>query len=277
MTGGTGGSSMVGCGFGEPNDVREMAKVLTLPDGAGPRTAAVQGICVGMNDVDFYQITAPVAPAGGVMTVDINNVSSEGTVEMVVTAADDNGEVFSTYTADQGASLSGWFAVASGATYRIKVDRFAGSNFTHDLSLTYTPIVDMYEPNNTRADAKPIVVGTPIQASAGVVTPKSDSVAADEQDWYKVTLAAGGATVRMSNVPADYRCEVATYNSAGAQLETNYTTTMGANCELSLPPSTPAGEVTIKVQAFAGAGPTGAGGAVPPRYTAQYTLAVTQP
>jgi hypothetical protein len=267
-----GGMGMDSCGVGEPNDVREQATVVALP-------SATRGACVGgsVDTSDFYEVLAPMDAAGGVVRVAVTNVGADGLPELTVTAAEDNGAIVNAYTTDRGASIEGWFAVAPGARYRVRVEPFAGAaRFRYDFNVTYTALNDAFEPNNARTAARPITVGTPIQASAGIVTPRSMAVAADAEDWYRVTLAAGAASVRVTNVPADFLCDVSVFDAAGMSLGERYTTTPGANCELTLM-AVPAGEVTIKLEPFSGGAPLGAGGPTPPRYTGQYTLSVTQP
>ena len=261
-----------GCGFGEPNGTRETATVLALDGGT-------KSGCVGgeTDPLDFYEFTAPNDPAGGIVKIDLTNVAAVAGPEMEIFAASDNGSIASKYETDEGKSLSMWVGVSPGAKYRFNLKPFASQrNMSYDLTLQYSKINDAFEPNNAKEDAKSITVGTPIQANAGAVSAGSTISAADAEDWYKVTVAAGLATVKMSNVPSDYTCELSVFNAAGVEIDGKYSTTPGANCQVDLTALT-AGEIKIRQRQFAGRPDQGGAGAVPPTFANPYTLEVTQP
>jgi hypothetical protein len=265
-----------GCDFAEPNDTREQAKPIDLDK-------AYAGLCVsnpeGPDELDFFEITAPVTDlAGGYVEVQLSNVKNGGLGEIIVTSSLDNGVIFDSYTTDPGANVSGWLTVTPGAKYRIQVNRFGGrgERFAYDLRAKYTPIADAFEPNNTKEDAKAIEVGKGIQASAAAHSAKTEVTETDEADFYKVTLAAGAATVKMSSVPADFMCDVELLDAAGVRVAEKYQTDKGADCTLDAT-NLVGGSYLVKVHAFGGVPVRGATGSEVPAFVRlPYALAVTQ-
>ncbi len=271
-----GSATPAGCSFGEPNNTRETATPVAL-------NRIYAGNCVdGPGDpMDFYEFTAPAADvAGGYVQVQVRNVGGQS-AEYEAWAASDNEKVQDHYSTTDGANLDGWFTVAPGGKYRVAVHMFAGTSpeFTYDVQFKYTALNDAFEPNNSRATAKPLTLGTAIMASAAV--PALGGLAptdAEKDDWYSVTLAAGTTTVLVSNVPSDTTCDVTAFDPSGAMVDEKYSTTDGANCKLDLVDLTMAGTYTFNMQRFAGAPPReGDGATVPAFVSGQYTLLVTQP
>lgn len=265
-----------GCDFGEPNDTRETAKAISLDQ-------TYANLCVSNPDrtdeLDFFEITAPASDlAGGYVELEISNVQNGGLADMIVTSSSDNDVVFETYTTDEGASVSGWLTVAPGAKYRIQVNRFAGAGkrFAYDLSTKYTAIKDAYEPNDKKEDAKPIALNTAIMASSAAHSARADLQAGDDQDWFKFTLAAGAANIRMSNVASDYMCDAELFDATGAKVGEVYQTTPGADCLLAATELT-GGQYFLQLHQFAGLPRRGAGDKpVASFVTQQYKLEVTQ-
>ena len=265
-----------GCDFGEPNDTRETATAITL-------NQTYSNLCVSNPDktdeLDFFEITAPSTDlAGGYVEIKIANVGNAGLADIIVTSSSDNDVVFENYTTDQGANVSGWLTVTPGAKYCIQVNRFggAGDRFTYDLSTKYTAIVDTYEPNDKKEDAKTIALNTAIMASAAAHSPRANLQVGDDQDWFKTTLAAGIATVKVSNVASDYMCDVEVFDATGTSVNEAYQTTKGADCILDLKDLT-GGLYYLKLHEFAGLPIRGAGGVpVASFVTQQYKLEVVQ-
>jgi hypothetical protein len=246
-----GAASASGCDFGEPNDTREQAKVIALG-------TAYTGLCVSNPDhtdeLDFFEFTAPSSDlAGGVVEVQLTNVKNGGLAEIIVTAVANNGVVFDSYQTDPGANTSGWLSVAPGAKYRIQVNRFggAGDRFAYDLLAKYTAITDTFEPNNKKEDAKVIALNTPIVATAAAHSANAELSAGDDQDWFKVSLGAGIAKIKMTNVAADYMCDVELLNDAGESVGEKYQVDRGADCVLDAQ-DLKAGSYFVKLHAFSG-------------------------
>ena len=262
------------CALGEPNDTIGTATTIQLNT---TYNACVSGPDMSDNS-DFYVFTAPATDlAGGYVQLQMEGVAASGLAEMIVTDAE-GGVIFDSSTTTAGESVYGWLTVAPGAKYTIEVTRTggAGDRFAYNINAKYTAIVDTFEPNNTTADAKPIVVGTPITASAAAPSAKAQLQPGEDSDFYKVTLAGGDATVTMSNVPADYLCEVIVLDSAGASVNENDSTTPGATCTLALT-GLAAGSYFVQVAPFSGTVRADKVKDVPASVTGSYTLNVTQP
>lgn len=272
--GGDGGVDVAACELGEPNDTREQSTAIDL-DRSYPGCVSTPE---GTDLLDFYEITAPMDAAGGYVEVSVSGVGAQGLAEVVVTSSTDNDVLFDAYTTDMGATVKGWLTVAPGAKYRLRVSRFAGAGprFAYSLDTKYTKLSDTFEPNNTKADAKPISLNMPIQASAAAVSPNAALAGPEAEDWYKVTLAAGNATVKLQSSPADHLCDVELLDDGGQRVAENYTTTKGANCQIDAM-GLVGGTYYVNAHSFGGL-PARAGGNVapPPSITAQYTLVVQQ-
>jgi hypothetical protein len=285
--GGGGGAPLLGpCGFldvTEPNETRDTATPILV-------NAPVTG-CIGTqvdldgvpDDIDVYACTAPATDlAGGYVVLSFTEVGITGSLDVFLYSATDNSLIDEFYTGTAGASLSGYLAVAPGVTYRVQVKRFAGQTpLPYKMLATYTALADVYEPNDTKATAKPIAVGTPITAfqSSGYIGDPYDAAAF--ADWYSVPLAAGMVTIKMTNVPTDIRGGVHLFDPEGVQVDEATMIDAGAN--VTLTPATPvlAGTYTIQVLPYAGGPPASdmsLPAAPPPdHFTRPYTLMVTQP
>ncbi len=276
VTGSDGGDGGVdpACGMGEPNDTREQSTAIDLDKSYAGCVSATDGTDL----LDFYELTAPMDAAGGYVEVTISGVGPQGLAELIVTSSADNDVLFDAYTTDNGGSVKGWLTVAPGAKYRVRVSRFAGAGtrFAYSLDTKYTKINDTFEPNNSKADAKPISLNMPIQASAAAVSANTALAGADAEDWFKVTLAAGNATVKLSNSPSDHLCDVELIDNSGQSVGENYTTSNGANCQIDATALT-GGTYYVNAHTFAGVPLRAAANAAPPaQITAQYTLVVMQ-
>ena len=237
-----------GCDFGKPNSTREQATAIDL-------NRAYTKLCVAPGeDVHFYEVTAPVADvAGGVVEMQISNVQNPGLARMIVTAVADNGAIFDSYSTDPGATISGWFSMTPGAKYRIQVSRFSGSDeqFAFDLFAKYTAIVDAFAPNKRKEDAKPIAVNKPIHSTASAHSPKAQLEESDGEHWFTVSLAAGAAAVKLTDVPADYLCDVQLFDSLGQASGEKYSTTAGGACMLDAT-ELKGGSYFVKLRPFSG-------------------------
>ena len=279
--GGQGGGAVVAhCGLElVPNDTRDTATAYVL---GTPVTTCIDTEA----DIDMYSFTVPANnPAGGFVRLTFTDVGVSGALDVNLYSAVDNSQVDELYKIDGGASIDAYLAVAAGTTYRIAVSQFTSSAvpFRYTMTATYTGLVDLYEPNDTKDAAKPIGVGTAITAyqAAGYV---QDPYVGDAlADWYSVVLAGGSAmantTVKMSTVPTDIMGDVQLFDPDGVAIGESYSTTPGANVTL-VAQAAVAGTYLIKVSPFSGA-PAPAGeiklGVPPDHFTRPYTLTVTQP
>jgi hypothetical protein len=274
--GGTGTPLPTGCAGVvevEPNDTQDKA----VPYLAGTRPV---GCVDSATDVDFYEITAPAAdPAGGYFGVGVEDVG-EGHVQVDLFSARDSIMVLHEYSGVTGGTLQIYFAAAPGEKYRVAVSNWAsfGKPYRYTVKVAYSKVADPFEPNDSRADARPLTVGTPVQAYL-FTGYRSSAIKWEELlDFYKVELAAGMATVRFTDPPPDLRGEMNLMDGDGMVVPegNKYTATAGAN--LTITKVVTAGTYYIEVHPWNGVpAPSGRGVAPPANFSHPYTLTVTQP
>ncbi|HXU83458.1 MAG TPA: PPC domain-containing protein [Polyangia bacterium] len=276
------------CGFQDPyeptNDKRETA--IQLAPGV-----SVQGCVAGKDptvDSDWFEVVAPNDPAGGYFQVALTDVGPDK-VGVTTYAASDNTIILDGYGGpDPGASVNVFFAAAPGQRYRLLVsygsyDFLYKMPFRYTIRATYTKVNDTFEPNDTRAAARPIALGTPITAFlfAGFITghagfENGKMGSAPTADWYKVEASAGMVKATVDNTAGDVRTVVFIYDSLGTERARADSVTYGAGASATVAMAV-AG--TYYVQVLAGdQGPISAAprAAVSPSFTVPYTLTVSQ-
>jgi len=263
-----------GCGLAiepEPNDSRATATAYTLG-------ATVAGCVASATDHDFYELSVPSDPAGGFVTLVLGNVG-EGTISARVYAVSDSGQVTSQFTTTRGQTLNAFFAAAAGHKYRIEVADFTGWSvpYRYDLTASYTRADDAFEPNDTRAVAKPITLDAAVRASLFAGFTSGDAIAAAlYSDWYAVMLTAARVTVRLEDVPTNIAPEVQLFDASG-EVDRGTNPTRGGSVVLGTAATT-AGPHLVRVGVFAGPPEAeGKGALLPDHFTRRYRLTVTQP
>jgi hypothetical protein len=220
----------------------------------------------------------PADNAGGWVQVKMTDVGP-GTISGIIYAVSDGGEVTRQHATNAGQNLSIHFEAASGRTYRVDVTDYSGSNgaYTYKLEVAYNKVIDAFEPNDTRATARTIALGSPVTAACFAGFTAGEPVGVDAyQDWYKVDLAAGSVTIKVDDPPMDISPEVRLFDSSGREIRHEYNPTKGGAVTLTRP-GLAAGVHTIQVGAFAAPEAEGKGLTVPEHFTGSYKLTVTQP
>jgi hypothetical protein len=273
------------CGFQDPsesNDTREQATPL-FPGGPVPA-------CTGAYaDLDWYELVAPATdPAGGYFQIAVTDVG-DARLNLATYAASDNTLVLEPFgSSTLGASMFMYFAAAPGQHYRVRVS-YAGYDFEfktpsrYTIKATYTPLPDSYEPNDTRADAKAIPLGTPITAYAvGTFTTGHVSYADGRTgapatyDWYKVDAAAGKLQATVQNSAGDVGILVILYDALGTERVRMDSTNAGAGASAMLATVSPGTYYILVLATGNGPQSAGPGMAVAPSFTTPYTLTVSQ-
>jgi hypothetical protein len=273
----TGNLAGPGCGLAsepEPNDTTGQAADYVLG-------SAAQGCLASATDIDIYEVKAsPVGAAGGYFQASLTEVGP-GTVSVDVSSAHDNAPFLrGTFTNAPGASLFFHWAGVAGGTYRVAISRFsaAAAPFRFTLRANYTAVADTFEPNDTRGEAKPIALGTAIDAFffAGHADESVEPV--EFSDWYSVGLATGAVTIKLRNVPTSVRPEVEVFdaNNNSVRSLSMYNNTPGGSLDVT--GTVTSGPHRLVVRIFAVAPETaGKGDVVPDNYTQPYQLTVSQP
>ncbi len=271
----TGGAAAVSvrpdlCDAADPgNDDRDHPTAL-------PLGSKLQACLQKPSDQDFYEFTSPASPAGGgVITVSVTDVGARSGVRSTVWAASDNGKIGSNDARD-GASVIQWFFAAPNTKYRVSVERSSGAEtIPYSVEVKFMPVKDAFEPNDARAQASAIKVGTPVKAYLFTGRPASSPAAASAwEDWYKVRLSAGTVSVTLADVPSDIAAMVTLHDPLGSKMQMEYSTTPGAGVQLKKSGLAP-GDYYVKISPYGQPRTDGAGQAIPQYATQPYTLTVT--
>jgi hypothetical protein len=108
-------------------------------------------------------------------------------------------------------------------------------------------------------------------------TSAAEPAEAQLQDYYAVELAAGTATVKLTNAPNTYTAAIDIAPVAGDSVGNSYTVTPGADVTINVN-DLDAGKYLIKVTNFgSGFRLAGDATALPEHFTKPYEISVTQP
>ncbi len=209
---------------------------------------------------------------GGYFIVSATEVGTGGSVRLTVQAVADNGDVVDSY-GGRGESVFVWYDAKAGASFHVKADYFTsdGTPTPYTLKVTYKGVNDVNEPNDTRATATAMTAGTPIHGYefAGFEN-SAPPVTAAWEDWFKVTLPAGTATVTLADLASDVNGDVTLYDSLGVMLKRTYESDQGATVVVTQ--TVTAGDYYVKVSPFTGPDVKGQTSTVPAYLSQPYTL-----
>lgn len=273
--GGGGGSDGGGsgpCGLvGEPqnNHSRDTAAALTLG-------TAITGCLAKGTENDWYEFTVPSDPAGGYVKVEYTNVGAFSVFSEFYNAAD-NGMIGQEYADNDGQNLTLWFSVAPGNKYRVNTHSFisTSSDQKYTMKASYTKVDDTFEPNDTQATAKPLTLGTPVNAYMFTGYKGGSIGEAEYADWYSVTLAGTTINASIENVPTDVEIYMELFDAGGTSILYEIGANPGANKTLTKTGLT-AGTYSLLLKPFAPNSSMSYGkGATPPdHFTRAYKLTV---
>lgn len=233
-------------------------------------------VCLsGREDVDTYQFTTPAGAAGGYAKVVLSNVRGASN-SMKANAQGSNREIMNVSSETEGESLTGYFTVAPDEKFNVAVKRFIGWDelATYDIEIEFIAFVDAFEGNQTRDDAKSITAGTAIQAHLVALNGASMPIDEDDDDWYKVELPAGKATVEVAEVPTNVAITYRLLNAGGTVVDTAYREAGESLTRTDVEIAT-AGTYFVRIGAFHSPKKAGKGAAVPDNFTRKYTLKVS--
>ncbi|HVW25052.1 MAG TPA: hypothetical protein VHC69_06750 [Polyangiaceae bacterium] len=268
---GTVASSGDSCGTAEktPNDDRDHATAYELGTN-------FRGCLQTNTDVDFYSYTVPSSPAqGGVVVVSLTEVGTTGGLDVTTQAVADDGDVVNAY-GTAGQSVFQWFNAKAGASFRVKVSYFTGSQTAtpYTLQVKYSGVNDKNEPNDSRAMATPITNGVAVQGYLFAGFENSTSIADGAwDDWFKITFPAGMAAINLTDIASDITGDLTLYDSLGSQVTNDYSVTNGASVVMNQ--MVAAGDYYVKVTPFLQPAAKGTGSTVPAYVTQPYTLTAT--
>lgn len=249
------------------------------PDHARPYAlgSAFEGCLQTSGDLDYYAFTAPAKPVeGGFVVFKATGVGMKGSLHIEAEAAADNGDVWDVGAAD-GTSVFLWFNAKAGAKFFAKVYAAytldAATPYT--LTIDYTGVPDVHEPNDTRPQATPITLGKAVHGYLFAGYESSLGITAqDWDDWYEVTLPAGPATFTLGDLASDDSGDLSLYDATGSSVDGANNTTQGADVTFTHTVAT-AGDYYVDVKPQYPPASKGSGYTVPAYETQPYTLTVT--
>jgi hypothetical protein len=270
-SGGSGQTIVLPCNGVEPtvNDTHAQATPLAIGD-------TVQACVEVAADHDFYQLTVPADAAGGILQIAITDVGAfRG--EATLYSSSDFAELEFSRAGTNAQSLFLYVATTPGASYQLEMTSYSPASTMpasrYTVHATYTALPDPTEPNDTRFDAKKITVGTPVEGY--LFAGYASAQVASFDDYYKVTVAAGSATVNLDIVPANISAELSLYDPNGVELDGAHTTTPGGG--LTVTNAVTAGDYYVRVGLYNSVNTqVGNTVALPDNFTRPYRFTVTQ-
>lgn len=198
------------CGETGQNDTRETAV------GFGKNVQ----ICVEEGDEDWLKVTVPAT--GGAYLLEVGyQQANDARFAVSLFAGEDNSRIWEDQSA-KGTSGSFAVTVGAGTTTYVQFKPYFGNGLVN-LTLDVTPENDPYEPNNVRDDAAEVNVNEDIKGQHWIPYVSASDQNAD--DWFKVDLAAGQATLKLTQMPENLRFELQvvgpTFNNIGTSQSPN--------------------------------------------------------
>jgi hypothetical protein len=176
-----------------------------------------------------------------------------------------------------GAALSFWWTSAPGQTTRIALRDDGGGDYKYELTPSYTPVADTFEPNDAMDAAAPMPDGGQMSGFlfAGRRGATNDPAAYD--DYYRFTAQPGALSIHLDAVPADLAARVFLFRADGSEVARVSNGMRGAALTLTPPAVTGAADFIVRVSLWDEApAAAGAGAEVPARFTQPYVLTVSQ-
>jgi hypothetical protein len=253
-----------------PNEDRESAADYALG-------TELEACLQAPDDIDFYAFTAPGEPMpGGDFVVQITQVGDEARIEAIVEAVADDGDI-QRASAARADSVFLWFNAKAGAAFRLKVVQLGAADYErqpYTLKIDYTGLPDEHEPNDVRAEAAAMSVDAAVQGYMfGGYENATAIAAATWEDWFRVTLAGGMATITLSELASDMNGSVTLYDASGTQLASEAEVARGSSVVLMR--AVMAGEHYVKVRPRDIPATRGSGSVTPSYLTQPYTLTAT--
>ena len=260
------------CGFrdGEPNGSAGQATVV--------QPGATFDGCLEASDVDFLLLPSPDDEVGGYVQATVT--PTMGTVRVTIYDRAGQAELGSFVADAPGAALTFYWASGSSQETRIAIrdDAGGGAPYPYQLSSTYTPVADSYEPNDAMDTAAPMPDGGQMSAYlfAGRHDAANDPAAYD--DYYRFTAQPGALSIRLDDVPADVAARLFLFRTDGSEVARVSNGMRGAALALNAPAVTQAAEFIVRVGLWAEVpAAVGAGTELPMSFTRPYRLSVSQP
>jgi hypothetical protein len=229
--------------------------------------------CSGAAVYQYVQFTTPAGPGGGgYVVVKFTDVSPGTTIDTFLYMGNDTAFA---HTLFELRAVTYWFAAFPATTYVIRVnDNYGGGLGHYTFTATYTPVYSALRANLSGADARPqLTVGTPVE---DYIFRGYRSRFTDTWSWsYKVTLAAGPATVTLSNLSPDFYTNARMNDASGSDWYSPFTPA-GQDFTLTTGGPVAAGEYTIWIEPYMNPKAYGVGETPSSFVTKPFTMLVKQ-
>jgi hypothetical protein len=203
----------------------------------------------------------------------ITNVGA-GTVRVVMYDGAGATELGALSSDGPGAALSFFFAISPAHDAHIAITDGGGAAapYSYELTTSYEPVSDAFEPNDAEQAAAPMSAGTPLQAYlfAGTGEPP-----AAFDDYYRFTSPGGPVTINLDDVPTNLAARVFLFRADGSEVARVSSGQRGG--ALAMQPAMPlaAADHLIRVSLWADAPASfGPGTTMPEHFTRPYRLTV---
>jgi hypothetical protein len=197
----------------------------------------ITGTIGAQGDMDWFAFRVSMA---GVLRTELTNVASNLQPRIRI-VQDDGGQIDSRTATNLGDNISLETRITRPGKYYVALDNSDWSQFStqsYRLALSFSPVQDVYEPNNTIGYATVLRGHNTIEA---LIFDRGDV------DWYNVHGNAGDTLkITVANVPPEIKPVIEIYNNSGQWLVQKVATNLGQELTLSFEMPT-AGEYFFRI------------------------------
>jgi hypothetical protein len=254
---------------------RASANMIQIATAAGILSLTACGASPPAIQGDLTPFQSPSDSTGGYVLATIP--AGTGTPRATLYDATSQTQLASFVAPAPGAALTFWWTTAPAQTTRIALRDDAGSAIQYDLTPTYTPVADTFEPNDAMDTATPMPADGQMSAFlfAGHHDGTSDPSAFD--DYYRFTAQPGALTIHLDDVPADLAARLFLFRADGSEVARVSNGMRGVALALTPPAMTDTADLIVRVSLWDETPPAaGAGPDLPPSFTHPYRLSVSQ-
>jgi hypothetical protein len=187
---------------------------------------AIQGALVDDQDVDFFSFKT-LPGNRDVIQVTMENRSTTLSPALSVFNANKS-NVGGDNDGTAGANVDFVFSAFPDTTYYVSVNHYVRSAGAYQVTIKPLKKYDRFEPNDDLLQAKPIQIGSPIEA---------EIMDGDDRDFFKITTSAKAKTVKVTleNRSTTLSPSITVFNSDKSNLGGENNGTAGANLGYSFP------------------------------------------
>lgn len=146
-------------------------------------------------ETDYFKVTIPDGTQDGVLSFTMHETSADFTPKLAVHKGDKTEDYYD-YAADSNTDPSHFsHHVTAGKTYFVLVSGgHSGVTVPYELTVKFTPVVDAFERNDSKDDAKDAPIGTPFDL---VIFAGTDTNGGADVDFFKFDAPADKTKLRV--------------------------------------------------------------------------------